>query len=182
MIARDPAGLVGSIDVVIEVRDTNEYEPRALYKKDIIGLDILDLPAEKHTVLGQVAVVDDDGNRKFSFYIEKVDPPELGYLIGIGPRTGVVFVKNNSKSSFVGTLNVDVAFFDKDQKLFRKQISIDVLQRSLKRRIIMKTCTISECDLNADELRTCLIFNNSYHLRYVQVESRKTLSYLLTPG
>lgn len=129
------------------------------------------MPAEKYTVLGQVVVVDDDGNRKFSYYMEKVDPPEFGYLVGIGPKTGVVYVKSDSKSTFVGTLNVVIAFFGKDQKLFRKEVSIDVLQRSLKRQIIMKSCTISQCDLTTDEIRTCLIFNNSYHLRYVQVES-----------
>ena len=171
VIARDPAGLKGSIEIIVEVKDTNEYKPRALYKKDIIGVDILDLPVDKNTILGQVVVVDDDGNRKFSYYIEKVDPPELGYLVGIGAKTGVVYVKNDSKSTFVGTLNVIIAFFGRDQKLFRKEVTIDVLQRSLQRRIIMRSCTISQCDLNADELRTCLIFNNSYHLRYVQVES-----------
>ena len=161
VVARDPAGHEGKVDIIIEVIDSDEYQPVIKYQTTI-GVDVLELPVSKGLVLGQVTVTDFDGEDKFSFFIAKVEPGYLAYLVKIGQKTGVLYVGNDSRSTFIGDLKVNVAILSRDRKVTKMEIVIPVLQRGQKQVIIMDQCTVSQCDLSERPIQTCLVVNENY--------------------
>ena len=161
VVARDSAGHEGKVDIIIQVIDSDEYQPVIKYETEI-GVDLLELPVSKDLVLGQVTVNDFDGVDAFNFFINKVEPGYLAYLIKIGQKSGVLYVGCDSRSTFVGDLKVNVAIMSKDRKVTKMDIFIPVLQRGQKQVIIMDKCTISQCDLSERPIQTCLIVNENY--------------------